>query len=1461
MKLKEIHRTSTFAWSPSPSLPLLATGTVAGALDESFSNNGQLEIWAPDFLDKTQYDLGQEGQAGPRASITTTSRFNRLAWGYTDTSHPRGVLVAGMENGELDIWDPAKIVANADPTESLILRNATHTGPVRGLDFNPIQTNLFSSGAVNGEIYIWDLRDPSKPYSPGTRSTKLDEITALAWNHHVQYALAASSSTGYTVVWDLRGKREVAALTYGGGAGTMGGGMQGFGGGMAMGGRRGMSDVAWHPDNATRLVTASEDDTSPVIMVWDLRNARAPEKILTGHEKGVLSLSWCKQDPDLLLSCGKDNRALCWNPQTSEIIGELPSADNWAFQVQWCPRNPDLFATAFFDGTIGIHSIQSTNESADVLPVTPQPDGSDIFGARGFSRASQATLSLKHPPKWLRRPVSSSFGYGGKLVSVSNLPSAQGKIQSSVVHIRKVVTEPTIAERATKLQTAVEREMLSTFAEEKTSEIPVAESSAGWKALLSLFKANSRDELITLLGFSKEEVAVRVAEAVKKLKASAEASATPIEDDTTEAASETGSKPPVVSFADPESEARSDSGGEDVDETGSTAAEATPSEVSASAASDNTNIPAVDAESTTTAPSLFGDEIPGMPQTDAVADFFGSIGTGQRADDQIQIPHRSYGLDSSVAATIGSGPSSVADEALQSNTFKIYPPDESETDRLVTKALVLGDFDSAVSLCLSSDRFADAILLAVKGGPELLQKTQKAYFERQTTALPYLRLFQSIVTNDLADIVQNADLQEWQEIFVVLCTFASQEEFSGLAEQLGQRLEFQSSLAKASDAPDAEEKATEFRRNATLTYLAAGRLERLVNIWIEDLAEEEQYLIQDEDLQGSRYTAHALALQTFIEKVTVFRSAIKYEDTDLKQKSNGEDVDAVTYKLSGLYDRYFEYADLLVAQGLVKEAVAYLKLTPNEYQSSSSSLLDFDVIRDRLLKASGEQRLPPRSASLQATTAKATPMTSSTSTYGYPTYAAPTQPAAAPQAPAAPKSLYDPYNASQAGTSNAANPYAPSTQPANPYAPPTQAMQPAQPYQHTAQMTYPNANSYGRPASQPQQVVGQAPPPPTILPPPPPRAANATPAAPPPPPKRDAGGWNDAPSSIGQRRGTGPNSRPAAITAPFPNAPMSPSIPSTPNYGHSQPQPTLPPPPRPGSVQQRPPPPPQGQRLPPSLQGGPGSFPTRPQSGPPAGGVGMVPPPSRMMISPPPGPGLARFPPVLGTGSSPFVAPPPLPGQTPPPMQGRLPHGVSPQGMSGPSGPYARPMSPPQGPPPMGGPPGQSHFAQSPPLQPPPGPQGQFAPPPIRMNPPPGGAPPQGPPRGAPAGNGSAAPARAGPPPPKYPPGDRDHISDEMRPVYAVISGQLEHLKQATPPSQKRMADDLERRLNPLFDALNCDTLSRPVQERLLVLSRAIEAHDRDGAMALHMDLLTTGSLTDDIGIWMSGVKQLILRL
>ncbi|KAI5994826.1 hypothetical protein EDD15DRAFT_2259342 [Pisolithus albus] len=108
---------------------------------------------------------------------------------------------------------------------------------------------------------------------------------------------------------------------------------------------------------------------------------------------------------------------------------------------------------------------------------------------------------------------------------------------------------------------------------------------------------------------------------------------------------------------------------------------------------------------------------------------------------------------------------------------------------------------------------------------------------------------------------------------------------------------------------------------------------------------------------------------------------------------------------------------------------------------------------------------------------------------------------------------------------------------------------------------------------------------------------------------------------------------------------------------------------------------------------------------------------------------------------------------------------------------------------------------------------------------------------------------------------DRSHIPESSMRIYSILSEQLQRVKQTIPAQQRRMADDLERRINSLFDALNCDTLSKSVLDQLNELTKAMEAHDREAALSIHVDLLTRGSQTDDIGLWMSSVKQLIMRL
>ncbi|EPQ27901.1 uncharacterized protein PFL1_04645 [Pseudozyma flocculosa PF-1] len=1414
-----IGRTATFTWSPSAletDSPLIATGTVAGALDESFSNESVLELWQPGYSSSPS----DQSDAKPLGSVATSARFNRLAWGYVNPSRPKGLLAAGLENGELAIWDADKVLAGSSPEDSQVMKNNTHSGPVRGLDFNGLQPNLLSSGAVNGEIFIWDLNSPGKPYSPGARSQKLDEITSLAWNAQVPHVLATSSSSGYTVVWDLKGKREVVALQYGGGAGTAGGNLGGMNGGvggaLAAGGRRGMSAVAWHPDTPTRLVTASEDDTSPVIMLWDLRNSRAPEKIMTGHDKGVLSLSWCKQDADLLLSCGKDNRAICWNPQTCEIVGELPSSSNWSFEVQWCPRNPGMLATASFDGRIGVHSLQSTNApEGDPVAAAPVAEGSDFFNMPAQTDAPSKGLSLKQPPKWLRRPVSATFGFGGQLVSTSNLPGATGKTQSSTIHLRDVVTEPSIVQRATRLQQALDSQTLADFCQERSKDSTARHDIANWKALQTLFRADSRDELVALLGFSKEDVAAKVSGAIEAFKSTDLASTAPSATAATEATA-------AVDTA-----------------SGAASEEATP------APNGDASADSVAGQGESDAPqdqeaSLFGEEgaaANSTPANASAADFFDQIGDGE-ADAPLADPS---------SAETGSA------AGAKASPFRIYPAEESTADKLITRALVLGDFESAVSLCISSDRFADALLLAVRGGQDLLERTQKAYFEKRTAQLPYLRLFQSIVSNDLSDVVQNAELAEWQEIFVVLCTFAKQDEFSNLAEQLGQRLEAKYISTQGSD-PSASK---EHRRDAVLCYLAAGKLEKVAGMWIDEMREEELALRNgardDSAEQGTLYSAHAEALQTFMEKITVFQNAVGYVDVDLQQTVSGVDAGR-NYKLGALYDKIHEYIELLADQGLISSALKFVDQTPVDYRPKSSALpglagpstavgLTAGAIKQRLLQAEAAR---PRAdfgahASDAYTTAApgATSATAaSTNGYSYDQYSAASTAnagsAAVPPVPSVPSVPMVPAVPSYAGQDSYAA--APASQPAaaqpqtqSRYAPsvPTPAAGPG--------FGLPNAQDYAySPYSAPSQAYGATDP--AAVPPPPMGMSyqSKQQALPPPPPvKRDNSGWNDVPlaATAPIRTPSAMGQKAKAITSPFPNSPASTPAP----YGAAPPQG----PPR-GSTPSRglmsPPPPGVGQQY----GARPGGVQSPPGFRPPPGAAGVPPPPRPGQAGPPP-PGPYGQPQQHHHQQHQQMPPPGVPG-----------HG-------GPAaGPYGRPPSA------MGsyGPPGGAAPSGAP--RPPPGGPGMGMPgqPGVPgMAPPPGGAPMRAvtPGAGAGAPPRSATPGAKATPALKYPAGDRSHIPDNQKPILQTLSQELGRLKAMSPPNQKRMVDDTERRINLLLDHLNCGTIDAKLIQGLLQLVGAINARNQQAALNIHLQLVT--SATGDITAGLVGVKMLISRM
>ncbi|KAI5958419.1 SEC31 [Candida margitis] len=403
VKISEINRTSTFAWS-SDSLPLLATGTVAGAVDIDFSSSATLEIW--DIFSPTSKDK-------PLFSASVEHKFYALAWSKPFDGRSKGLLAGAFENGTVEFWDVATMIKTKDLGKSSVHKSDKHTGAVKSLQFNPIQHHVLVTGGSNGQIYIWDTKKFTEPFAPGQAMTPMDEISSVAWNNSVSHIFASTGNSGYTSIWDLKSKKEVLHLSYNG-----------------PGGRANFSHVAWHPTKSTQLVTASDNDSCPLILTWDLRNSNAPEKVIEGHKKGVLSLDWCKQDANLLISCGKDNATILWNPMEGKKLVEYPTTANWAFKTRFAPSAPDIFATASFDGKITVQTIQDTSPPMSTK-VNASNNDNDFWNELSVTETQQPIFEVKQAPAWLKNPVAVSFGFGSKLVSVE---SVNGK---SIVKIEK----------------------------------------------------------------------------------------------------------------------------------------------------------------------------------------------------------------------------------------------------------------------------------------------------------------------------------------------------------------------------------------------------------------------------------------------------------------------------------------------------------------------------------------------------------------------------------------------------------------------------------------------------------------------------------------------------------------------------------------------------------------------------------------------------------------------------------------------------------------------------------------------------------------------------------------------------------------------------------------------------------------------------------------------------------------
>ncbi|WCJ18600.1 hypothetical protein M5689_000937 [Euphorbia peplus] len=771
--IKSVNRSASVALAPDA--PYMAAGTMAGAVDLSFSSSAALEIFKLDFQSEDR-DLPLIGE------VQSSERFNRLAWGRNGSGSEQyslGLLAGGLVDGNIYLWNPLSLIRSEPSETARVGHLSNHKGPVRGLEFNNLTPNLLASGADDGEICIWDLAAPAEPSRfpalKGSGSAAQGEISYVSWNRRVQHILASTSFNGITVVWDLKKQKPVISVEDSV--------------------RRRCSVLQWHPEVATQLIIASDEDSSPALRLWDMRNTMSPVKEFVGHTKGVIAMSWCPNDSAYLLTCAKDNRTMCWNTNTGEIVRELPAGTNWNFDVHWYPKIPGVISASSFDGKIGIYNIEGCDRY-----ISPEND----FG----------TATLK-APKWYQRPGGVSFGFGGKLVSF-HPGSSTGS--GSEVLLHNLVTEQSLVSRSSEFESAIqngEKSLLKALCEKKTQESESEDDRETWGFLKVMFEEDgtARTKMLTHLGFDlpveEQDLQDDISTQVDSIR---------------------------------------------LDDTAS-------DRVGYESSRGNPLFPADDGE-----------------------DFFNNLPSPKTDTPKL-----------SASSNHATGNSDLHAEELEEELDGQEDSADPSFDDSVQRALVVGDYKSAVAQCISAGKMADALVIAHVGGTSLWESTRDQYLKMSVS--PYSKIVSAMVNNDLMSLVKTRPLKYWKETLALLCTFAQNEEWSLLCDSLASKL-----------------MATGNTLAATLCYICAGNIDKTVEIWSKNLTTE---------CEGKSYVE---LLQDLMEKTIVLALA-----------SGQKRFSASLCKLVE------KYAEILASQGLLTTAMEYLKLLGSDDLSP-----EIEILRDRI---------------------------------------------------------------------------------------------------------------------------------------------------------------------------------------------------------------------------------------------------------------------------------------------------------------------------------------------------------------------------------------------------------------------------------------------------------------------------------------------------------------------------------
>jgi len=298
--------------------------------------NKGIEVWNLDVLDALEpaFVLGGEGEGGALVKGSHEDAVTSLSW---NKSH-RHVIASGSADKTVKIWD----VTSYDSGPSMTFTH--HKDKVNCVNWHPTEGTILASGGFDKRVCVADARSAD---GSSCKSAKLGncDVESVFWDPYKQERLVAAGEDGTVVCWDVRNMSK-KLWTF-------------------SGSEYGINDIAFNPNVAGMLATASADKT---VTIWDTHSIHSNDPIqIASKEMGggkLLCLGWYPSS-DWLVGCGGTGGQLAlWEMgQEDAIVKTFGSR-----------RNGDV------SGAVGVEESENAKTGNDIemegaLPTPPPPPG------------------------------------------------------------------------------------------------------------------------------------------------------------------------------------------------------------------------------------------------------------------------------------------------------------------------------------------------------------------------------------------------------------------------------------------------------------------------------------------------------------------------------------------------------------------------------------------------------------------------------------------------------------------------------------------------------------------------------------------------------------------------------------------------------------------------------------------------------------------------------------------------------------------------------------------------------------------------------------------------------------------------------------------------------------------------------------------------------------------------------